>query len=116
MNSEEFDRECMKINHNYNSVHVTDQMFDDINFVYTWYPTLSETRGKHQIAHLYMTFGFAIIQDMYDRACQSLKLEHELSAMRESLRELETKQSQLKNGLTTKQIEWMYPTDLEPAQ
>lgn len=116
MNREEFDKECKNIDKNYNSAQVTDEMFDDINFVYTWYPTISETNGKQQIALLYTSFGFAIIQDMYERASQALRLDHEMSKMRESLREIEMKQAQLKHGLAGKSVEWSYITDLEAVQ
>lgn len=116
MTREEFDRSCNEISLDYEPGLVTDEMFDDINFVYTWYPTISETKGKQQIALLYTSFGFAIIQDMYERASRALRLDHEMSKMRESLREIEMKQVQLKHGLAGKPVEWSYVTDLEAVQ
>lgn len=116
MNREEFDRECQRISKDYHAASVTDEMFSDINFVYTWYPTVSETEGKQQIAYLYITFGFAIIQDMHDRAREALKIDHEIARARERLRRREDQQSQLRNGIASKSSasEWSYPTDLMP--
>lgn len=117
MNREEFDKECRSINKNYNSAQVTDEMFDDIDFVYTWYPTIAEVEGKMQIAYLYMTFGFSIIQDMESRAREALKVDHEIHRLRDELRLSEVKYSQLKRGFANKQTNgtWSYPTDLMPA-
>lgn len=118
MNRDEFDRECRAINKNYNSAQVTDDMFSDINFVYSCYPTISEVEGKKQIAYLYMTFGFSVIQDMQDRAMEAVKVDDEIHRLRDELRLSEIKYSQLKRGFANKQTNggWSYPLDLAVAE
>lgn len=102
MNREEFDRECEKINDNYDPSLVTSEMFSDINFVYTWYPTISETEGKKQIAYLYLTFGFAIIQDMYDRAKEALSLTESIRSAQAEVDVLKKKLVKLTSGTCNK--------------
>ena len=74
---------------------VTQEAYEQINFVYTFHPAISETNGKQQIADLYKTFGMRIISDMYPTACKAQALEEdirkkgvELDSLRESLANL----------------------------
>ena len=115
MTRAEFDKACVEICTDYWPGSVTDEMFDDINFVYTWYPTISETEGKEQIALLYTTFGFAIIQDMYPRASEALRLDKDECEVKEHLRSLQTKSALLRkgNGSTLTETGWLYVTDLQ---
>lgn len=94
----EFDRECRTLDKNYNSASVTDEMFDIINFVYTWYPSLSDVHGKQQIASLYVTYGFIIIQDMHERAREHCRVDHLVSEAKNKLEELKDRVSQLSSG------------------
>jgi hypothetical protein len=57
---------------------VSDEDYSTIEYVYTWYPTISETEGKAQIAKLYMDFGMPLIEDMVERAGKMEKLEGDL--------------------------------------
>ena len=114
MTREEFDKACSSVSVYYRREHVTDAMFDDINFVYTWYPTISDIEGKEQIAILYTSFGFAIIQDMYKRASEACRLQKEISEVKERLRSLQVNSSQLRNGngAVMAGSDWSYVTDL----
>ena len=57
---------------------VSDEEYGTIEYVYTWYPTISETEGKDQIARLYMDFGMPIIEDMVERAGKMETAERDL--------------------------------------
>ncbi len=61
---------------------ISDEEYSTIEYVYTWYPTISETGGKDQIADLYVSFGMPLIEDMVERAGQMEKLETELGVAR----------------------------------
>lgn len=61
---------------------VSDEEYSTIEYVYTWYPTISETEGKAQIAGLYTDYGMTIIEDMVERAGKMEKLEEELRTAR----------------------------------
>lgn len=47
---------------------VSDEDFKLINFIYTFYPTISNTNGKQQISAIYTAGGMAVIHDMCKRA------------------------------------------------
>ena len=73
----------------------TDNAYLDIETVYTFHPSISETEGKKQIASLYDTFGMRIIKDMLPTAEKAKEYEeriaqkrHELEALRDELNEL----------------------------
>lgn len=57
---------------------VSDEEYSTIEYVYTWYPTISETEGKGQIAKLYTDFGMPLIEDMMESAGKMEKLEGDL--------------------------------------
>lgn len=98
MQKEEFDYECKKISGAYDPSSVTLNMYSKIEYVYTWYPTISETVGKQQIAMLYMNFGFSIIQDMYQRAVEVAKLDKRIAEARSELDKLEGMRAELAAG------------------
>lgn len=98
MQREEFDSECEKINANYDPFLVTDEMYSKIEYVYTWYPTISEVIGKQQIARLYLNFGYSIIQDMYPRAVEAEKIDKRIAEARSELGKLEGMRSELVSG------------------
>lgn len=119
MNRAEFDKACTEICIDYWPGSVTDEMFDDINFVYTWYPTISETKGKQQIALLYTSFGFAIIQDMMDRAQEAYRIDRLIHEAKQQLAEATEKKHQLSSGHCNKSRTsscWRYVTDVMPAE
>jgi len=107
----EFDTACKEINKNYNPAQVSIEMYKKIETVYNWYPTISNAHGKDEIAHLYVTFGFAIIQDMYARAMECSRLSDEIAEHKKMIGMYETKQSQLLTGAAHKvdgDVEWTY--------
>lgn len=57
---------------------VSEEEYSTIEYVYTWYPKISETEGKGQIAKLYTEFGMPLIEDMVERAGKMEKLEGDL--------------------------------------
>ncbi|WP_124067412.1 hypothetical protein [Clostridium sp. E02] len=57
---------------------VSDEEYSTIEYVYTWYPTISEIKGKEQIAKLYTDFGMPLIEDMVERAGKMEKLDGDL--------------------------------------
>lgn len=59
-----------------------DEDWKIIEFVYSFHPSISETRGKEQIADLYKTFGMRIIKDMIQTAKRAEAMEKELSELR----------------------------------
>jgi len=59
---------------------ISDEEYSTIEYVYTWYPTISETGGKDQIAMLYTLFGMPLIEDMVDRAGKMEKLDSDLKS------------------------------------
>lgn len=59
---------------------VSEEDYRTIEYVYTWYPTISETGGKDQIAMLYTLFGMPIIEDMVERAGKMEKLDGDLKS------------------------------------
>ena len=59
-----------------------DDDWEIIEFVYSFHPSISETRGKEQITYLYKTFGMRIIKDMFQTAKRAETMEKELSELR----------------------------------
>lgn len=107
----EFDKHCKDIDKDYLPESVTSEMYRIIETVYNAYPTISNEDGKHEIAYLYITFGFIIIQDMYDRAKESERLNDKIIRASNYLVKLRDEQNQLLSGLATKsdnEGEWIY--------
>lgn len=97
----EFDAACKECSKSYNPESVTDEMYATIEFVYVWYPTISDQNGKSEIAHLYITFGWAIIQDMYPRALEASRIENEIAEVRKSLTRLQENRVKIANGMAS---------------
>lgn len=74
---------------------VTDAEYADIEFVYNWYPSISNTDGKDQIAYLYNTFGMRIIRDMMPTAKKAMELDNEILATKHRLEELQEEYAKL---------------------
>lgn len=64
---------------------VSEEEYSTIEYVYTWYPTISETEGKAQIAQLYTDFGMPLIEDMVERAGKVEKAERDLQLFSKEL-------------------------------
>lgn len=77
---------------------VTNEEYEIIEQVYTFYPAISETRGKEQFAYLYVNFGMSIIRDMEARAQLMQEKEAELAAARRTLDELEDEIAAIRRG------------------
>lgn len=74
---------------------VTDTEYAEIEFVYNWHPSISNTEGKDQIAYLYNTFGMRIIRDMMPTAKKAKELNSEILATRHYLEELQAQYVEL---------------------
>jgi hypothetical protein len=68
--------------------YITDDMYADIEFVYTWHPCIDEVRGKDQIAKLFDMFGYRIIKDMLPTAQKAKELSEEITKKENELQEL----------------------------
>lgn len=74
---------------------VTDAEYAEIEFVYNWHPSISNTEGKDQIAYLYNTFGMRIIRDMMPTAKKAKELDSEILATKHRLEELQEEYAEL---------------------
>lgn len=57
---------------------ITDNDYELIEYVYNFYPTISETEGKKQIAILFIIGGMALIHDMLPRSKRVHELEDQI--------------------------------------
>lgn len=74
---------------------VTDAEYEEIEFVYNWHPSISNTEGKDQIVYLYNTFGMRIIRDMMSTAKKAKELDSEILATKHRLEELQEEYAEL---------------------
>lgn len=77
MDKQEFMREVEKAPCSYDKRDVTDAEFELINKVYTWHPTISNIKGKQQVAWLYAQLGITVFRELYDVAEQMELLDAE---------------------------------------
>lgn len=97
MTREEFAARIKDIDENA-SGEVTDKEWKDIEMVYNFHPSISETGGKNQIAMLYHTFGFRIIKDMLPTAQMMEIKERELRVARAALQKVQREMAEIKAG------------------
>lgn len=90
MTKQEFNERC--------SVSVTDADYKKVEFVYTWHPSISETKGKDQIAMLVETFGMRIIEDMIPTSQKAQELENKRMSLRTQLDKVNEEYKKLKRG------------------
>lgn len=57
---------------------ISDNDYELIEYVYNFYPTISETDGKKQIAMLFSIGGMALIHDMLSRSKRAHELENQI--------------------------------------
>ncbi len=76
----------------------TDQEYGIIEMVYTFYPTVSNTDGKCQVAWLYRMFGMSIFYDMLPRARMARAKEDELLRLRWKLDQAQREMEQIHSG------------------
>ena len=67
---------------------VNNEDFEVINLVYTFHPSISNTKGKEEIASLYTTFGMRIILDMKATALIAQNIEILIMSKKAELEEL----------------------------
>lgn len=67
---------------------VTEEEYRQIEHVYNFHPSISETYGKIQISQLYMAYGMAIIRDMTPRANRMMELERRQQCLRCQMEEV----------------------------
>lgn len=77
---------------------VTDEQYKEIEYVYNYYPAISNISGKDQIAILYDMFGMTVIKDMYPRAHRAEELEREIREARIKLDNLTNTYYMLEHG------------------
>lgn len=78
---------------------VSDCDYGVIEFVYNFYPTISETQGKMEIARIYAYGGMTVIYDMVARAKKAQELECQIASLRSQIEALVLKADELKRGV-----------------
>ena len=76
----------------------TQQEYDIIEKVYTWHPSISNTKGKKQVAMLYDNFGITIFYDMLGRSEKVMELKEEVRKAKAKLSSLEIEMEELAKG------------------
>lgn len=77
---------------------VTESEYKDIEFVYTFHPSISNTEGKTQIAQLYKIGGMRLIKDMIPTARKAQELNNKIIAANANLMRLKRQSEMLENG------------------
>lgn len=77
---------------------VTEKEYKDIEFVYTFHPSISNTEGKTQIAQLYKIGGIRLIRDMIPTARKAQELDNKIMAANANLMRLKRQFEMLANG------------------
>lgn len=77
---------------------ITEPMYDNIEFVYTWHPIIDEIKGKDQIAKLYDLGGYRLIMDMLPTAIKARDFQEEIDKKETELRDLRFKLASLGRG------------------
>ena len=72
--------------------------YKDIEYVYTFHPSISETDGKQQIVDLYKLGGIRLIRDMIPTAQEAERLENRIRMLNIKLDEAKREYEALKNG------------------
>ena len=70
----------------------TDKQYKEIEYVYTWHPSINEVNGKDQIAKLWDVGGIRLIRDMKSTAEKAQALEDQIAIA-------EAKVQKLRNAL-----------------
>lgn len=77
---------------------VTRKEYKDIEFVYTFHPSVSNTEGKKQIVELYKIGGMRLIKDMMPTARKAQELENKIITANVNLMKLKRQFEMLENG------------------
>lgn len=84
-------------------VPINDEMWDAITTVYMYHPSIDATKGKYEIASIYLNFGMAVIQDMVKRAKKARELEEEMHRLNRKKQNLTEKIERMKTGADIEQ-------------
>lgn len=80
---------------------VSDEDYNLIEYVYTWHPCISNTKGKAQVAWLFNEFGIRIFKDMQATASRNQDLEEAIQRTRGQLQKLLDEADELRKGGTS---------------
>lgn len=98
MNKQEFIRKIENIDSNFVNVSISDADYKDIEYVYTWHPSIDAVRGKEQIAYLFTEFGMRIIYDMMPTAWMAQEAEQKVLETRKAYEAACAEYEKLKKG------------------
>lgn len=100
MTREEFENKarefCESTGKSFRSPNVEEMKL--INYVYVYHPSISNVRGKEQIAYLYVIFGMRLIRDMENTARVMENYEIKQRKLREELKKLDDDMEDFMNG------------------
>lgn len=77
---------------------ISEKDYKTIEYVYQFYPAISETSGKKEVAALYENFGIAIFYDMLPRAEVNYQLEKELQNARVQVKKISDQMESLREN------------------
>ena len=78
----------------------TVEQYSEIEYVYTWHPSIDEVTGKDQIANLWDIGGIRLIRDMKPTAEKAQSLEHEIAIAEAQVQKLRSALMDLSIGGT----------------
>lgn len=96
MTKQEFESELSVYDCNADII-ISDTDYKVIEFVYNFYPTLSDVYGKQEIAGIYTFGGMAVINDMFARAKEAQKYEQAIASCKGELNRLLREYATLKD-------------------
>lgn len=79
---------------------VTAEDYKVVELVYTWHPSISETKGKKQIAMLYTEFGMTVIRGMVPAAMKMFELDQQRLALKAKMALIEEREQMIREGDT----------------
>ena len=79
---------------------INDYDYRDVELVYMWHPSISETNGKEQMVFLYKEFGMPLIREMTKNASIMHDLCKEKECLMVKINEIDKKIELIKNGKT----------------
>lgn len=77
----------------------SDADYENIEYVYTFHPAISEVGGKKQIAVIFQEGGMSVIKDMKPRAHEAEELERKITSARLELDKLIEQYKELKEDI-----------------
>lgn len=76
---------------------VSNKDYEIIEKVYTYHPSVSETKGKEEIAYIYRNFGMRVIKDMLATAKEVEEIQTEIQSLKLKLETLTVRYEVLKH-------------------